>query len=182
MSVYKSAYAALQVCVRGEIPFYHPVTGVETSRVRRLTADFGLYGSEFNMENPLTGEIETHATVTGHYYDTEAAAEKEGWTDDERESVEYTLDKLCFEQPYLIAKVDMSVPPAPAPWPTYNQTQATNVVKLATSLGLVTETLLYERENENRPKIVAELEDWLADNIRQEVDEQIAVPEVITLT
>lgn len=184
MSVYKSAYAALQVCVRPEIPFYHPVTGVETHRVPRLTADFGLFSSEFTAANPLTGELEEHAVIIGHYYDTQVAAEKEGWSEDEQASVIDTLDKLCRDQPYLIAKVDLTMPPAPAPWPTYDTTPAANVVKYATSLGLAQQTLTYELENEARDKIIAELQDWIADNpAPQEVAEQTAapVPGMITL-
>lgn len=183
MAVYKSAYADLQVLVRPEIPFYHPVTGVETNKVKALTAKFGLHGSEFPSTNPLTGELEMHASIIGHYYDTEEAAEREGWTEEERASVEATLDRLCREQPYLIGKVDMTLPPAPAPWPTYDTTSPAQVAKLATSLGLVAETIAYERENENRDKIIAELEDWLVDNAPQEVASEAPArePGVISL-
>lgn len=185
MAVYKSGYAALQVLVRPEIPFYHPITGVETHRVRRLTADFGYHGGEFTAPNPLTGELEQHAIIHGHFFDTEVAAEREEWSDDERASVETALDKLCREQPYLIAKIDLTPAAAPAPWPTYDTTAEKQIAKLAISLGLVPETVLYERENENRDLIVAELTDWLVDNPVEEVYEEPAPakiePGMITL-
>lgn len=183
MAVYQSGYAALQVLVRPEIPFYHPITGVETSKVPRLTADFGIYGSEFNAASPLTGEIEPHALIYGHYFDTEVAAEREEWTDEERASVEAALDKLCHDQPYLIAKVDLSKPPALPPWPTYDKTAEKMIVEYAISLGLVQETVVYEQENEDREAIVVQLNDWLTDNSQHELAEPQAdpVPGMITL-
>src|SRR5262245_55886354 len=99
MPLYKSRYTDFQVLVRGESINYHPATGVEIGRTRRLTANFGIHGTPFTETNPLTGELEEHVQITGHFYDSEEAKERLGWTDDEHDSVVYALDKLCREQP-----------------------------------------------------------------------------------
>lgn len=180
MALYKSPYAAFQVLVRSESVQYHQQTGVEIGRTKALTAEFGTHGGEFDMFNPLTQSTDKHALIHGHFFDTEAAAERNGWTEEERISVENTLDKLCRDQPYLIAKIDMTPPPAPMPWPTYPQTSAKEIVSFAIATGLVTETLRYEQENENRATIVAALDKYLSTKIHEEVAQQTGEP-VITL-
>lgn len=158
MALYTSHYADLQVLCRPESIHYHPATGVEISRTKALVANFGSHGGEFEALDPLTQQPERHALIFGHYFDSEAAAERLEWTPEERESVEAVLDKLARDQPYLLQKVDLSRPPLPAPWPTYDQTAEKEIVQFAVTLGLVAEALAYERENENRESITKALE------------------------
>lgn len=162
--LYKSAYADLQVLVRSGSVMYHPATGVEIGRVSALTANFGNHGGEFTSTNPLTGELEQHAIIHGHFFDSKAAQERLGWTDEERESVEKTLDDLAIRQPFLLQKIEIEVPPVPAPWPTYDKHTAKDAVTFAVDLGLVHEALLYERENQNRETVIGPLEKWVENN------------------
>lgn len=157
--LYKSAYSAFQMLVRSEAVHYHPATGVEIGRTKALTADFGDHRGTFNFENPLTGQNEEHAMIHGHYFDTEAAQEREGWTDEERESVEAALDKLAREQPYLVAKIEFEQPKAPKSWPTYDEMSPSDVARLAVTMGLSEQALAYERENLNREDVIKKIED-----------------------
>jgi hypothetical protein len=168
--LYQSHYSDLQVLVRSEAVIYHPATGVETNRIPALTANFGTHGKEFQALNPLTGEMEMRSDIRGHFFDTEAAAERLGWTPEEQESVISVLDRLCLEQPFMIAKVVHEVVVAQPPWPTYEETHHKTIPVLAQQLGLVQETLAYERENRNREGIISAL-----------TEAQDSVPEMITL-
>lgn len=161
--LYKSSYADFQVLIRPPVVHYHPITGVELSRTKPLRANFGSHGGEFTSPNPMTGELERHAIIHGHFFDSEAAQERLDWTDEERESVEAALAKLAREQPYLLVKVDLTRPKREAPWPTYDETAEKDVVQFAKTLGLDHEALAYELENKARPKIISGLEDGLVE-------------------
>lgn len=173
--LYKSSYTDLQVLIRAPVVNYHPVTGVEIGRVKPLRANFGTHGGEFSAANPLTGEIDTHAIINGNFFDTNAAAEQLQWTEDEKESVEAALDKLARTQPYLLAKIDLTRPPAAPPWPTYDETASEEIVPFAISLGFVDGALAYERENLNRPFVTAALEDAVAIRQASAAEEKPAV-------
>jgi len=179
MALYKSAYAAFQVLVRSESPIYHQATGVEIGRIKPLVADFGEHGGTIKMPDPLTGAIEDHALIHGHFYDTEAAQEKNGWTDEERESVEYAIDKLTREQPFLVARVEFETQPAPKPWPTFDEMNTEQVLVFANSLGLVREALVYEQENKARKTLVTQLEEALGNQPVQDAEPE--PQEAITL-
>lgn len=173
MAVYKSPYADLQVLVRSESVQYHPATGVEIGRVKPLTVNFGSHSGEFTSTSPLTGELEQHAIIHGHYFDSESAAEERGWDKDEHDSVVYTLDRLAREQPYLLAKVDLSRPASGPPWPTYDETPEKEIFGFAATLGLVRETILYEQENKNRTKLLDQLQKFLLDNMDAQVEDAL---------
>ena len=164
--LFKSAYADFQVLVRSEAVQYHPATGVEIGRTRALTANFGSHGGVFNAPDPLTGEITEHSMVFGHYFDSDAAQQERGWTDDERESVEAAILKIAREQPSLVAQVIIEIPPAPKPWPSFDEQTAKEITAVAIQAGLVSQALAYERENKNRSTLVSELEELV---VAQEV-------------
>jgi len=169
--LYQSHYSDLQVLVRSEAVIFHPATGVETNRIPALTANFGTHGKEFQSLNPLTGEMEMRSDIRGHFFDSEAAKEKLGWSDEEHESVISVLDRLCMEQPFMIAKVVHEIPVPQPPWPTYEETHHKTIPVLAKQLGLVEQTLAYERANRNRDGIVIALEEA----------KDAPMPEMITL-
>jgi hypothetical protein len=158
MALYKSAYSAFMVLVRSEAVMFHPATGVEINRVPPLTAEFGEHGGTFNAENPLTGQMEEHAIINGHFFDSESAQEMLGWTDEERESVEMAIEKISQREPYLVAKVELTEAPARKPWPTYDELNAESVLSFANALGLLDEALAYEQENKARKTLIAQLE------------------------
>jgi hypothetical protein len=156
--LYESNYTALTVLVRPESVQYHGATGVEIARTKALTVDFGTHGGEIPIVNPLTGETERHALMHGRFYDTEEAKERFGWDDEEHESVVMALDKLCREQPFIIAKVEFHQPEIVRPWPTYDEAHWKTIPTLAQTLGLTETALVYERANKNRETVVAALE------------------------
>ncbi len=154
-----SPYAGFRVSVRPEAVFYHPVTGVETHRVKALRPDFAdQMGPEYQVKDPLSNEMTTHATIIGNYFDTVDGAERNGWDDDEREAVENRLSWLCRVRPDLIRLVEFKEPVVVAPWPTYDTMNAADTVKFAVAAGLANEALAYERTKEQRPAVVSELE------------------------
>jgi hypothetical protein len=179
--LYESKYTDLTVLVRSESVQYHSATGVEIGRVKPLTAEFGFHGGERMVVNPITNELEPHALIYGRYYDTEEAKERLGWTDDEHEAVVYTLDKLCREQPFLIARVEHEIPAIVKPWPTYDETHWKTIPVLAEQLGLLDTTLAYERENKNREAIVSVLEEKLSSEPRSENLTSAPAEDLITL-
>src|SRR5215471_17286040 len=99
MPLYQSAYAALYFIIRPGHDILHPVTGTKIDSVKDIVADFGTHGRTFNAENPLTGEVEEHVQIRGFFFDSDAAAERLAWTEEEHESAVIALDNLCREQP-----------------------------------------------------------------------------------
>jgi hypothetical protein len=179
--LYESNYADLQVLVRSEVVQYHPATGVEINRIPALTANFGTHGGEYLANDPLTGQPERHAIIHGRFFDTEEAKERIGWSDDEHDSVVYVLDKLCREQPFLIARVEQPEAEIVKPWPTYDETHWKTVPVLAAQLGLTEVALAYERANKNRDAVVTALEGSEPvvvneEPVRHEVPEMISLP------
>jgi len=178
--LYQSSYAALQVIVRGGHDVIHPVTGTPMDRVKPLIADFGTHGSEYNAINPLSGEIERHGDIRGFFFDSDSAAEQRDWTQDEHDSVVAVLDKLCLEQPFIVAKVEEISVAALKPWPTYDETHWKTIPVLAAQLGLTQVALAYERENKNRETVTSALEAGLQPISELTVSPQ-GEPEMITL-
>jgi len=156
--LFKSAYSDFQVLVRSEAVNYHPATGVEISRVPALTANFGQHRGEYETENYLEGGTYTGAVILGYFFDSEAAQEENGWTDEERESVEQAILRIAQREPYLVAPISMERPPAEKPWPSYDEQTAKEVVAVASGAGLINEALRYERENKGRSTLIDELE------------------------
>jgi hypothetical protein len=177
MPIYESCYAALQVPVRDESPIYHHTTGVQIDMVSRLVAEFGVHGGEVTTTDPLTGQLEKRALIRGGFFDTEEAKERMGWSDEEHDSVVAKLDRLCRDEPYLIAKIEHVPVFAAPPWPTYDETHWKTIPTLADSLGFTAQALAYEKENKNREAVVAGLEEKLS----QPLPESAPMPIGITL-
>jgi len=173
--LYESAYTAMVVHVRDESPIYHHATGVEISRTKRLVADFGVHSGEVSVTDPLTGQIEQRASIRGGYFDTEEAKERLGWTDDEHDSVVAKLDKICQDEPYLLARVDTRQFAASKPWPTYDDAHWKSIPLLAEQLGLVEVTLAYERENKKREAVIEALERKMAEPVPMPVSAPVPV-------
>ena len=164
--LFQSKFSCYQVFVRPEIPHYHDLTGVLTSTTKALTAEFGSIGSEFQFENWIEGgRKDTGVEIRGHYFDTEEAAKRLSWTDDERESVEAVLLQKCQETPtwvWVADRPEEEILPD-APWATYDSTHHWKIPKAAADLELVPQALAYERATKNREGVVAALEDQLGE-------------------
>jgi hypothetical protein len=160
--LFESKFSLYQVFVRPEIDFYHPVTGVKTGSEKALIAEFGSVGDQFEFANWLEGgRTDTGVEIRGHYFDSEEAAQRLNWTDEERESVETVLLEQCQKTPTWVWHVDRApAPPAP-PWVTYDKTHHWQIPKSAAELDLIPEALAYERATKNRPGVIQGLEERL---------------------
>ena len=155
-SQFKSNFKSFQAIARHGHTIYHPVTGTKTGEVKPLIAEFGIHSGEYTVEDPVTGATSTFADIRGFFYDLDEDAQKKGWTDDEKEAVRARLLRLSEEWPEAVQV--HHAPQAAAPWPTYDSTHHSKIAILAGELGLVHETLAYERANKDRPAVIADLE------------------------
>lgn len=131
------------------------------------------------VTDPLSGQMEKRAFIRGGFFDTEEAKERLGWTDDEHDSVVAKLDKICRDEPYLLARVEHVPVVANKPWPTYDDTHWKTIPVLAEQLGLTEVALAYEKANKNRQTVVDKLEQPLPTSTF--IPESAPVPELITL-
>lgn len=99
-------------------------------------------------------------------FDSLYAQEVNGWTDEERLIVE----KRVKEGPgHGVDYIVVDTPHVPAPWPSYDKLKpvgkrtvemvAEKIAETTSELGLDPDHVLaYERENENRPRVIAAVE------------------------
>ncbi len=178
MALYVSPYKNFCQVVRHRTPLRWDVSGSTVLEWQeRLAAEFGQLGDETAVLNPLTGEMTLVADIRTGVYDTLEAQRQNGWTDAERELVEWKLDEVARMIPSFVQKLVPQHVPAPRPWVSYDETSGERVVAIAAELRLVPEALRYERENLNRSGIVAALEAALepGDEARAEPLEEIRV-------
>lgn len=88
-------------------------------------------------------------------YDTDIAAESEGWDADTKARVEKSLLEGQSSTYFLLEEYRQ-----PLPWPSYDEfTAPTKIAETVQTLGLDVEGVLaYERENKARPSVVRALE------------------------
>lgn len=173
--LFESKFAAFRVNVRKELLKRHPVTGDVIETVPAVAAEFGKLGPVYTFTNPETGETMQGAEITGHFYDTDVEAVQQGWTPESgiKEMVERRLLALCQTWPEAIWHVAREAKKAELPWPTYDELDVEDVVKVAAMTGRVAEALAYERENRQRPAAIEAFEDLLGP---QEQASEDAVP------
>ena len=162
--LFKSPHANMCFNVRPPLVQYHPVTGVIIGQQEAIRAEFGQLGDEFPITNPETGEIEMVANISGHFFDTEVAAQLNDWDDATKESVEALLLMKCRQVPGFIQQVVKEHVPAPKPWATYDELEIEAILEVAIATKLLPETLLYERENLQRPELIEALEDRMLED------------------
>jgi len=152
--LFTSRHANLEVLCRNQYDKRHPVTGDIIETTPAVWARFGKMGATYTYTDPLTQQDQTGADIYGHFYDTDAEALENGWDEDTKGLVERTLVRFCNTQPDRIQQINLEVPKAALPWPTYDATPAENVAELAQTLGLVVEAIAYEQENRARPLVL----------------------------
>jgi hypothetical protein len=116
------------------------------------------WGGKFNGSMQEQDEV---TTVEPDYrlgvFDSLAAQQENGWSDEEREFVEDTLLRQQTNDVITIPEAQ-HVPP----WPNYDQYSGTAkalVRKLVDEGHDLVETLAFERQHQNRPEVVALLEE-----------------------
>lgn len=167
--LFKSPHAAMTFNIRPSIPTRNAMGEIISERPA-IRAEFGQFGAEQPVVNPLTGQTDMHAEIIGHFFDTdlwyeqrlesrpvqdEAEVER---CQEEKEYLELVLQRKCREVPSLIQQVERVAVPASVPWANYDAQTAEQVVDAAQLLELVPEAVRYERENQRRPDVLSVLE------------------------
>jgi len=158
--LYGSSSAAFQAIVQGRKPTRWNMAGSPVEWTKEIVAEFAFHGGEYTFHNPLTGSEDTAADIRGHYFDSIAQGEQKGWTQEEHDAVVERLDTLCEQQPNMVWVI--TAPKFEKPWPKYDDAHHNQVAVLAEQLGLVAESLAYERQNANRSSVIAKLEELLS--------------------
>lgn len=155
---YRSKFAAFVKNVRPEAQIVHPSTGVVINKVPALRAEFGEHGAEYEYTDP-DGITQKASDIRGYFFHSGQAQERHGWTDEERETVEASLDALCQRWPEAVWV--HSAPHAEKPWASYDETHHKQIPALAQATGSVVAALAYEQENKNRAEVVEKLTELL---------------------
>lgn len=159
---FRSNFKCFQAIVRHGHKVYHPVTGTELrdKEVKALIAEFGIHGGEYTVIDPDTGLTNTFADIRGYFFDSDEAAAREKWTEEEKEAVEARLLELSERWPEAV-QVHAGTK-YPIPFPTYMDVDDDAIAKLCIDLGLAEQALAYEQQNDQRPAVVKELQEFLA--------------------
>jgi hypothetical protein len=165
--LFKSPHAAMRFNVWPQRYQRHPVTGEIIDTIPGYAVEFGRLGPEVTIRNPETGELETFADITGHFYDSDLAAQEHNFTPEQKDTVEQLLLMKCRTVPMYIQLVEKVRVPFPKPWHNYDEMSPEQVVDAAQLLELVPETVAYEQENGQRASILEVLEPILGDLARK---------------
>jgi len=168
---YVSKYAKYMINVRKPIIEYY-ATGQQSTIQSEITAvfDVGLVSGDeralarshfsfngFSQEQDEVTIVEPDARISA--YDTRLAQIENGWSDEERELVERALNEEAQRLPDdMIAIEETRTLP---PWPNYDSFKGSRdqlLSKIEEDGFDFAQALAYERENQNRPEIVAALE------------------------
>jgi len=158
--LYGSRAKAFQVILQGRNPVRWDMTGRPIEWTKELVAEFAFHAGEYTFHNQLTDGPDTGAIIYGHAFDSIAQGEQKGWTQEEHDAVVARIDELCEQQPGEVWQI--TAPKFEKPWPKYDDSHHNQVAVLAEQLGLVAESLAYERQNASRPSVIAKLEELLS--------------------
>jgi len=144
------------------------VTGEERALARQVFSFNGFY-----QEEDWVTIVEPDYRISA--FDSVIAQAEQHWTDDERVAVEQALIREAEAHPQDVYVIEAKR--AVAPWPTYDSFKGTPVAlckKIEEDGYSFIDVLAYERENQNRPEVIAKLElacDFAEDGLR--VNEQM---------
>jgi len=127
-------------------------TGEERALARQVFAFNGFY-----QEEDLVTVVPPDYRISA--FDSRVAQAENGWNDEERELVEQALTREAEMLPQDLYRIE--APRATPPWPAYDGFKGTRnaLIKKIEEDGFDFDLVLaYECENQNRPEIVAALE------------------------
>jgi hypothetical protein len=167
---FTSRYAALQMPVRDEVRRYFD-DGRSVVLRPALLADFAEMGvTETYHGDPSAGFPMTYDAIRGGgFFDSDIAAERHGWNDEEKAFVEARLldnAKTDGDCELYVVK-----PPDP-PWPTYPKMRTDSIVKMARELGYEQEAVIYEERTLKREAILGPLREDLQ---QREAEDELTV-------
>lgn len=150
-----SKYLAYQVLCRPLIVQKNMVGDVIEEK-KPLTAEFAEHYGEFTQPHPdAPGGTHLSAGIMGHYFNSEFAQLKNGWTDEERELVEKVLLRECKRFPGDVWLIEE--PKAPLPLPKWDELSSTRRLALAGELNVLAEAVAWEAQNGTDPELLARL-------------------------
>lgn len=155
--IFYSKFASLQILVRPQLrkAIETPV-GPVVEEIPAISVEFGTHGEEYRYVDPVTGNEDVAGDIRGHYLDLDAEAERQGWSEEEKELVKNSLLKICQQWPEAIRVYE---PPKPEPpWRTYDEAPPERVAALAEELGLVHEAIAYEQATKARARVLKDLD------------------------
>jgi hypothetical protein len=114
------------------------------------------------------GEPDYVAMRGGGFFDTDVAAKRHGWNDEEKKAVEERLLEIADASEDV--RVYEPAKPIP-PWPNFDSQEPDMIVLVASSTGLANAAIVYEQRTEKREDLIAQL---------QEVAEQQAAEHDLT--
>lgn len=111
------------------------------------------------------------ADMRGGAFDLDAAAQRSGWTEEEREWVARKM--LTMDANPQFNGFWLYRPAVPsAPWPTYDETHHFKIPTLAQESGLVAEAIAYEAATKNREGVLKALAEKIGE---AKVEEELTV-------
>lgn len=163
---FESRYSLLRVHVRDEILDY---AGGFPRRVRpSIVAEFGFIGGEWR-----DSEVGERVEIIGGFFDSDEAARRLGWTEDEKKLCE---DKLLYMLDSGEAGTDFWLhreAPILVPWPNYDKTHHNQIVTIAKATGSIDQAIRYEKANKNRETVVKALEEAWAEIQADETEDAL---------
>lgn len=127
--------------------------------------DFAVALNSFHFPG-LPEDFDTNQNVSPRYrvsgWDSEWAQQNEGWTDEE---IEMIIEKLRTDPGYGIDHVEVEQAPTKAPFPSYDELSADEVLQIVKLTSIDPDTVIaYERENQNRERIIKVLSGQVEDD------------------
>ncbi len=102
---------------------------------------------------PIDRDTEEHYSPRSRLsgFDTDKAALESGWSDKDKELVEYVLRN---SDSYGIEFIELTKPKARKPWATYDDMAASQIVSVARDIGFpLVDVLAYEEQNQDRTEV-----------------------------
>lgn len=159
--IFQSPHAGLVVHIRDETRFTDPITGFRELDRKSVVADFldsSTVGALRDAEGGVIRDEEgvEMLDIRGGCFDTDEAAVRLGWTEEEKAYAEAKLLSLA-QNPR--EPITLWEPPAPeCPLPGWEKLSPARILSISAELGVVAEALAYERVTENRAELTAMLE------------------------
>jgi hypothetical protein len=173
--LFKSPHAAQVFKIRSAMVTERSAMGEPLATRSAVRAEFGQFGPEQAVLNPITGQMEQFAEIIGHFFDTDEWYEQRlasmpmpddpaeiAKCQEEKAFMERILLQKCQSVPSMISQVEKVTVPAPIPWASYGSQTPEQIVDAAQLLELVPEAVQYEKEHDRRPAVLDVLEPLLA--------------------
>jgi hypothetical protein len=148
------------------------VDGDERALARQMWSFNGFYQEE-DMVSIVAPDYRISA------FDSRLAQAENDWTDEERELVETVLSRTAERFPQDLIVIEEKR--VAIPWPTYDTFPGEVdelLLKIEADGFALTDILAYEQENQNRPEVIAALEeaidlDDIGDRMREQAEEEL---------